>query len=212
LDRPDSQQVRIAYANDPAASAAPGQPYPYGSVFVMESYGAGQDAQGRPALDEQGRYQPDELLANFVMRKEPGCGADYGSQRSGEWEYLSFRPDGSYLTASQATNPCAACHQDAGATRDWVWGSELFFQGRSGAVPSVPEGLSALGRVTIDTYSFLPGTLDAQVGQAITFVDGVDPGRLNPGSSYRRTFSEPGRYEYFCAIHPAMRASITVQA
>lgn len=37
-----------------------------------------------------------------------------------------------------------------------------------------------------------------------------DSGNLAPGQSYRRTFAAVGTYNYYCAIHPGMKAQIVV--
>ncbi|WP_413809095.1 cupredoxin family copper-binding protein [Streptomyces sp. OE57] len=39
-----------------------------------------------------------------------------------------------------------------------------------------------------------------------------DSGTLNKGDSWSHTFTTPGTYEYYCAVHPDMTASITVLA
>jgi plastocyanin len=45
----------------------------------------------------------------------------------------------------------------------------------------------------------------------VTFDDGPDCGRLSQGDSTALTFDTPGEYSYFCALHPNMRASVTVE-
>jgi hemoglobin len=127
FDRPDNRQVRVVFANDQAAAAKPGEPFPYGSILVMETHRAVVDGDGNPELDAEGRYQRGELAGIFVMRKEPGFGAAYEALRTGEWEYVAYRPDGTHLTPPRNTAGCAACHTDAGGTRDWVFRANLFF-------------------------------------------------------------------------------------
>lgn len=39
---------------------------------------------------------------------------------------------------------------------------------------------------------------------------GFDSGTFNPGASYRRTFTSPGTFTYFCDLHPSMVGSVTV--
>lgn len=104
-------QVLIVYANDRAASVTDraNLPYPYGSVFVAEwRHGEGQPRAG-------------ELFQIDVMRREPGFGVAYGDVRTGEWEYVRYRPDGSHLIPPSRSGWCAACHQWAGEGRDWVF-------------------------------------------------------------------------------------------
>lgn len=88
FDRPDNKTARVIYANNTAASVQPGQPFPYGSILVMDVYRTKKDEAGNVLLDENGRYVRDELSGHFVMRKEPGFGAKYGELRNGEWEYV----------------------------------------------------------------------------------------------------------------------------
>jgi plastocyanin len=37
-------------------------------------------------------------------------------------------------------------------------------------------------------------------------------GPLLPAHAFRRVFAAPGRYEYYCSLHPTMRGRIVVQA
>ena len=49
-----------------------------------------------------------------------GCEA-YGKNRTGEWEYVEYRDDGSYITTSKRSFACAECHVKAGGKRDFVY-------------------------------------------------------------------------------------------
>jgi plastocyanin len=223
LDRPDNKQVRVIYANEHAAAAKPGA-FPYGSILVMETYRAQEDEAGNVVLDDNGRYQRDTLTGIFVMRKEPGFGAAYEANRTGEWEYVAFRPDLTYSTPARNSAPCAVCHTDAGGTRDWVFRPNLYFDQASGALPSVPAGLAQAGRIPIQQYSFLPETVTVRSGTTVTWSnedDAVhtvtatdkswDSGRIPIGGTFHQTFTLPGSYEFLCAIHPAMKGTINVQ-
>src|SRR6266511_919834 len=216
FDRPDNRQVRVVYGNDEAASAQAGSDFPYGSILVMETYRAVVDDQNKPILDASGRFLPNDLTGIFVMRKEPGFGAEYGPQRNGEWEYVSFRPDGGYANEPANTNGCAACHADAGATRDWTWRTNLFFQGKSGALPPPVPGLDRLPLSSIQSYLFLPSLNTIRAGSSFTWTnddsavhtitasDGsFDSARLGPGATFSHRFDQPGSYEYACTIHPS---------
>ena len=75
-------------------------------------------------LDKWGRFKLDKLLRVHVMRKDHDFGEDYRENRSGEWEYVSFAPDGSYLTPPAKSGACAQCHMlYAGKTKAWVFGA-----------------------------------------------------------------------------------------
>ncbi len=228
FDRPDNKQVRVLYGNDQAAAAKPGSrpgtAFPYGSILLMETYRAKVDGAGNPEFDAGGRYQRDELTGIFVMRKEPGFGEAYQVQRSGEWEYVAFRPDRTYSSPPQNTNACALCHQDAGATRDWVFRATGAHYGETGALPQTPAGLAQLGRVPMRSYLFLPETITVKKGATITWInedapahtvtadDGTwDSGRLAWGDTWKRTFEAAGTFAYHCALHGPMKATVVVE-
>jgi hypothetical protein len=83
-----------------------GEPYPYGSILVMEwRQGSRDGAVAR--LD--------------VMRKERGYGNAYGADKNGDWEYASYSPDGKLITDAAASLSCAKCHLKAGAGKDFVY-------------------------------------------------------------------------------------------
>jgi hypothetical protein len=122
-DRPEKQQVVTVYGNEAAASVkkAGDRPYPYGSVIVMETASILKDDRGRPVLDAEGHHRPDRVAGLHVMRREKGFGAAYGPNRTGEWEYVEYRPDGSYITPPRRSFACAECHTKAGRERDFVY-------------------------------------------------------------------------------------------
>jgi plastocyanin len=221
MDRPDNKQVRVIYANDAAALVTPGGAFPYGSILVMETYRSIQDEAGEPILDDVGRYQRGELTGIFVMRKEPGFGAAYEMNRTGEWEYVAFRPDRTYSTPPRQSAPCAVCHTDAGGSRDWVFRTNLFFGETDGSVP-VAGALAT--RLPMQQYSFLPPAASIQRGTTVTWsnedeavhtvtaADGsFDSGRMPIGSTFSMTFAASGTYEYMCSLHTAMRGTLVVE-
>jgi Cytochrome P460 len=123
VNRAEKQQVVTVYGNEPAATIeGEGQlPYPYGSIIVMETASASKDAQGKPSLDADGHYRADKVAGLHVMRREKGFGAAYGKNQTGEWEYVEYRPDGSYITPPRRSFACAECHVKAGRRRDFVY-------------------------------------------------------------------------------------------
>ena len=92
------------------------------------------------------------------------------------------------------------------------------------AAPSV----AATAAVVIDTFAFVPASLEVRVGTTVTWTngdridhtvtsgepdapDGLFDGLLpDKGTTFSWTFDEPGVYAYFCGIHPHMRGQITV--
>jgi GH18 family chitinase len=123
VDRPEKQQVVTVFGNERAASVrkADDLPYPYGSVIVMETATALKDEQGNTRVDSNRRLRRGDVIGLHVMRRELGFGAVYGKNRTGEWEYVEYRPDGSYITPPSKSNSCAECHLKAGNDRDFVY-------------------------------------------------------------------------------------------
>jgi hypothetical protein len=115
--------VVIVYGNAAAAARQDGG-YPYGAVIVMETSSVQQDGAKNPLLDEAGHFRKDQVAGLHVMRKERGFGEAYRENRTGEWEYAEYRPDGSYITPPAASAKCARCHLKAGANKDFVFGGK----------------------------------------------------------------------------------------
>jgi plastocyanin len=220
FDRPDNKQVRTIFGNPAAASVRNGNQasYPYGSVLVMETWRALQDRDGNPILDGNGRYQKDPAAVPtlFVMRKGQGFGVDYGPNRTGEWEYVAYRPDGTVQTTPRNSFSCAICHTQAGGGKDWVFRNALRFNnGGHGPVPDY----------VMKNYKYIPATLRVRSGAFVTFYNddvtdhtitddvagGGDSGRMRGGSSLTVKFTEPGEFRFHCSIHPSMRGTIVVE-
>ena len=119
----ERQRVGVVYANERAASVGElGRlPYPHGSIFLVEWHSALLDEAGAPLRDAAGQVRGGPVIQIDVMRREPGFGAAYGSARTGDWEFVSYRPDGSHFVAPAQSGQCAACHLTAGADRDFVF-------------------------------------------------------------------------------------------
>jgi hypothetical protein len=117
--------VTTTYANSLAASVRNiGQvPYPDGAVLVMEYALSQKDGEGELLRDAKGALQKGEVVRVDVMRKGRGFGAPYGDQRAGDWEFSSFRRDGSAFIPPANGADCAACHRNAGADKDFVFRS-----------------------------------------------------------------------------------------
>ena len=78
--------------------------------------------------------------------------------------------------------------------------------------------------VTIDNFTFDPPLLTVKAGTAVTWVNHDDiphtvvatngafkSRALDTDDSYAFTFVTPGRYEYFCSLHPHMKAMIVIE-
>ncbi len=93
--------------------------------------------------------------------------------------------------------------------------------------PDPPPGTSppppVTGGVTIVDNAFTPASKTVSTGSTVVWTNtgvvphtvtsssgGFDSGFLFTGDTYRRTFSNPGTYDYVCTIHPGMSGTITV--
>jgi len=126
-DRVDNRQVRVVCGNDVAVSVKQGEPFPHGSILVMETWRAKLDADGNMVKDSNGHFIRESLGGIFVMRKEEGFGEAYQDLRTGEWEYVAYRPDESHLIPPQNTANCAACHLGSNEDKDWVFRTDILF-------------------------------------------------------------------------------------
>ena len=217
-DRPDNRSVRTIFANEAAFGVKDGEQsnYPYGSVLVMQTWACLRDATGACVLDETGRFQkdPNATPTLFVMRKERGFGEAYGPNRTGEWEYVAYRSDGTHQTPPERSFSCAVCHTEASKNNDFTYRTSLRIHNGSGAVP----------HMVMTSYRFLPNTLTVKAGTVVTIVnqdapahtvtddfpEGMDTGRMRYGNSVSIRFTEPGEFNFHCSIHPSMRGKIIV--
>lgn len=123
--RKEKLQVVTIYGNRVASSVTnmAQLPYPFGSIIVMETAEAPKTAEVQEKLtfDEKGFPRKGKVLGLHVMRRERDFGKDYGLNRTGEWEYVEYRSDGTYITPPEKSFSCAACHVKAGADRDFVY-------------------------------------------------------------------------------------------
>jgi plastocyanin len=228
FDNYQNRQIRKVYGNAIAASVKPGTVFnfPYGSIILFEGYSVKEDASGEPLLDENGRFIPNVLTTIFVMRKERGFGADYKELRNGEWEYASYRPDGSNATPPSGTGSCALCHltggalalspasRNVGAQWDYVFRPDLYFSQGSGAIP---DGV-------LQHYVFVPSTIHARPGQVITVYNSdqilhrivadngsFDTGVMAPGSSFTLKAGNAGTaIAYHCVLHTRVKGQVVV--
>ena len=166
--------------------------------------------------DATGRFIRDALTAIFVMRKERGFGIEYEQNRTGEWEYVAFRTDGSYQTQPRDSHSCANCHLMATANRDWVFRGHMLHE-RTGSTGAVPDAV-------LQHYSFIPAAIRIRAGSSVTWLNDdeidhrvaittgqlVESPTLTTGTTFRARFNSPGEYDVTCRIHPTMRARVTV--
>ena len=87
-----------------------------------------------------------------------------------------------------------------------------------------PVMAGADATVKIDNFTFEPETLTVKAGTTVTWTNQDDiphtvvaSGRafkskaLDTDDKFSFTFTTPGSYEYFCSLHPHMKAVVTVE-
>jgi hypothetical protein len=119
----DEPSVMTAYGNEQATAitASSQLPYPYGTVIAMEFAHGVRDGEKQIMHDASGTALKGDVARIDVMRRERGYGEIYGDNRAGEWEFASYRPDGTTLVSPEKGGTCAACHRKAGPERDFVY-------------------------------------------------------------------------------------------
>ena len=99
-------------------------------------------------------------------------------------------------------------------------------QGIKPSLAAGPADKPASGTtVKIDNFSFGPATITIPAGSTVTWMNSddvphvvaSDDGKLfkskalDTDDRFSFTFTKPGTYNYYCAIHPKMTANIVVQ-
>lgn len=92
------------------------------------------------------------------------------------------------------------------------------------AAPAASSAVTGLP-IAIKNYAFSPATLSVSVGTTVTWMNDdaaphtvtVSSGpvkfsspTLKQGDTYTYTFTTPGTYSYYCAVHPSMTATVVV--
>jgi len=95
----------------------------------------------------------------------------------------------------------------------------------AGLVP-LRAAYAAEASISIDNFTFTPPELTVAAGTQVTWVnhddiphlvvDAKDPQAmksppLDTGDKFAFTFAKPGRYPYFCALHPHMQGTVVVK-
>jgi plastocyanin len=92
--------------------------------------------------------------------------------------------------------------------------------------PASPAPAPAADAVVhIANFAYAPNTVTIKAGQTVLFIndDGdahtvtaddksFDSGGLDTHDQFRHTFAKPGKYSFFCALHPYMKAVVIVTA
>ena len=94
----------------------------------------------------------------------------------------------------------------------------------SAAASDTGEAAAEPASVTIDDLAYSPGDLSVSPGTEVTWTNDDEAphtvtfdddaaessGELKTGDTYSVTFDEAGTYSYICAIHPDMKAAVSV--
>jgi plastocyanin len=93
------------------------------------------------------------------------------------------------------------------------------------ALIELADAQDASVAVAIDNFTFNPQTLSVKAGTTVKWTNNDDiphavaavnkqfrSKTLDTDDSYAFTFTAPGRYEYFCSLHPHMTGTIVVEA
>jgi plastocyanin len=115
-----------------------------------------------------------------------------------------------------------------GAFVGWVGGCSKPGDGAVGGemAPAAATTGPSERRVTIDSFAFEPASLVVAAGTKVTWLnrDDVphtatsserprkfDSKALDTDETFSQVFTEPGKYPYFCAVHPHMTGQIVVK-
>jgi plastocyanin len=85
------------------------------------------------------------------------------------------------------------------------------------------EGKPATHTVTIDALRYSADTLSVKAGDTVVWVNkdpfphtvtskkgGFDSSQIEPGESWKLVTKTKGEFEYICAFHPTMKATLRV--
>jgi hemoglobin len=130
IQRPDAKQVRDMYIDPAGAKTRAGEPFPYGTIMVMENYAAVAKPDGTLETGADGKLVRGPLLRIFVMEKAKGAGMDVPEAlRNGEWVYASYAADGKKTDDNLMA--CRGCHLTVPANKDFVHRYDEYFQKRA---------------------------------------------------------------------------------
>jgi plastocyanin len=97
--------------------------------------------------------------------------------------------------------------------------------GVRGSQASAQDKMPNAIELKIDNFSFGPMTLTVAAGTTVTWTNNDDVPHtvvsedkttfrskaLDTGDKFSYTFTKPGKYPYFCSVHPKMVAEVVVQ-
>jgi cytochrome c553 len=112
LDVPETRRVQRYHANAVAVRAArDGQPLPDGAMLIVAVHAARLDADGRPIVGADGRFEAGQLISYSAMGRETGWGRDVPELvRNGDWNYALLDAEG-HVRPGINQAECLACHK-----------------------------------------------------------------------------------------------------
>jgi plastocyanin len=149
------------------------------------------------------------------MRSQDGPVAfDSGNLDPGGSFTFTFDVEGTYTYLDERND------EDAG----YVGTIVVVAPGAASPLPGgSPAPLAQAGEVSVVDRAFLPLTLEVATGATVTWsnvdteshtvtaLDGAfESGIMAEGATFSATLDTPGTYDYFCAIHPEMRGTVSV--
>ena len=108
--------------------------------------------------------------------------------------------------------------------KDSTWRTVIVAGVVVAALTATHVGAASSAAVGIKEFKFTPPVLAVPVGTTVTWINHDEETHtitsangafgstgLSHEDTFAQTFTRPGRYEYFCALHPHMKAIVTVK-
>ena len=108
--------------------------------------------------------------------------------------------------------------------KDSTWRTVIVAGVVVAALTATHVGAASSAAVGIKEFKFTPSVLTVAVGTTVTWINHDEEPHtitsanaafgstgLSLDDTFAQTFTRPGRYEYFCALHPHMKAIVTVK-
>src|SRR5712664_569861 len=110
------------------------------------------------------------------------------------------------------------------AMKDPRWRTVIVAGGVVAALTATHAGAAGSAAVGIEEFKFTPPVLAVPVGTTVTWINhDEEPHTITSGTgafssaglvnddTFVQTFTKPGTYQYFCAIHPYMKGTLVVK-
>jgi plastocyanin len=85
-------------------------------------------------------------------------------------------------------------------------------------------GATSAAQIVMKGFAFVPADVTIKAGESVTWTNedsvthdvtaddgGFQSGNMENGATFTFTFDKAGSYPYYCALHPTMTGTITVQ-